>query len=295
MSFTFNCPHCQVKIEAEEEWIGQEAECPGCGKPIKVENKKPLILLKPINPQPSLQPQEQPYNVSPQPTFGPQLGYASPQISFQQPIVQNFPKLPASPVSFSYQRIDNKFYAIGDYPTLFAVVNDFCSRAGLEVEKSDINLGCITIKYNYEFSQFVFFYQEADKIVIEAASNAIKVQFVINKQLRKLLEAIESGFVQYKNGQYMPNICYNAILPQAFQKAEIDYTSEAKVLLWGGPLLIVLFSFIGFLIAFIWGFICLFKIYSTKAKKGQEFVYMSFGADIIGLIINIVFLCILLG
>ena len=48
MSFTFNCPHCQQKIEAEDEWIGQDAECPSCGKAIKVEKNKPLITLKPI-------------------------------------------------------------------------------------------------------------------------------------------------------------------------------------------------------------------------------------------------------
>ena len=31
MLFTFNCPHCNVKIEAKDEWRGVEAECPSCG------------------------------------------------------------------------------------------------------------------------------------------------------------------------------------------------------------------------------------------------------------------------
>ena len=274
MSFTFNCPHCQQKIEAEDEWIGQDAECPSCGKTIKVEKNKPQIILKPINPQPGFQQQ---------PGFQPQT------------FVQNTPKEPASPSSFSYQRIGNKFYAIGDYPTLFALINEFCSRSGLQVEKSDINQGCITIKYNFLFTQFVFFYQEADKIVIEATSNAIvKFQFAINKQLSKLVEAIEAGFHQYKNGQYIPNNCYNALLPQAYQKAEIDYTSVAKALTWYGPLLTVVVPF-GFFPALVLGIICLVKIYSTKDKKGQEFVYISFGADIVGLIFNAVLFDLLFG
>ena len=36
MSFKFHCPHCDQKIEAEEEWIGQEAECPSCNAKITV-------------------------------------------------------------------------------------------------------------------------------------------------------------------------------------------------------------------------------------------------------------------
>lgn len=46
MSFTFTCPHCGQKIEAEEEWIGQEAECPCCGKDIVVCSSTPCIDVK---------------------------------------------------------------------------------------------------------------------------------------------------------------------------------------------------------------------------------------------------------
>lgn len=47
MSFTLNCPKCNIEIEAEEEWGGQEAECPACGnsfvilKQIKTDTKCP--------------------------------------------------------------------------------------------------------------------------------------------------------------------------------------------------------------------------------------------------------------
>ena len=42
MSFTFNCPICNQSLEAEEEWIGQQAECPGCGQTVTIKKKLSL-------------------------------------------------------------------------------------------------------------------------------------------------------------------------------------------------------------------------------------------------------------
>lgn len=39
MSFVFTCPHCNQELEAEDEWIGQQASCPGCGKKITIKMK----------------------------------------------------------------------------------------------------------------------------------------------------------------------------------------------------------------------------------------------------------------
>ena len=36
MGFTFSCPHCNQELEAEDEWIGQEADCPVCGRRITI-------------------------------------------------------------------------------------------------------------------------------------------------------------------------------------------------------------------------------------------------------------------
>lgn len=36
MSFTQNCPHCGQPFEAENEWIGMQAECPNCTGEITV-------------------------------------------------------------------------------------------------------------------------------------------------------------------------------------------------------------------------------------------------------------------
>ena len=36
MSFTFPCPHCQQKLEADEALIGQTLNCPSCGKTIVI-------------------------------------------------------------------------------------------------------------------------------------------------------------------------------------------------------------------------------------------------------------------
>ena len=284
--FNINCPHCGTELVADEAWVGMELECPQCKRKFAVPPKPapvvPKLRLSPRNPA------GMPQNGQGVPPMSPTGGGFAAGNLPPWSYVPNTPKEPASPDSFSYQRIGNKFYAVGDYPTLFALIHDFCLHSGLQVEKSDINQGCITIKYNFEFTHFVFFYQEADKIVIEAASNALcKFRSAIDKQLSKLVEAIEVGFYQYKSGQYMPGNCCNASLPQVFQKAEIDYTSEAKALTWIGPLLTILLPF-GIIVAFVFGIIYLVNIYSTKARKGQEFVYISFGADIIGLFVNLV-------
>jgi hypothetical protein len=43
--FKFNCPYCRQPIEAEDEWIGQVAECPNCGQSIEI--KRPTLTLGP--------------------------------------------------------------------------------------------------------------------------------------------------------------------------------------------------------------------------------------------------------
>lgn len=39
--FYFMCPHCNAKICAEDEMIGQSGPCPGCGRKVTVEKKQP--------------------------------------------------------------------------------------------------------------------------------------------------------------------------------------------------------------------------------------------------------------
>lgn len=43
MAFKFNCsnPECGIHIEADEDWIGQQVECPQCGTALVVPNTKP--------------------------------------------------------------------------------------------------------------------------------------------------------------------------------------------------------------------------------------------------------------
>ena len=52
MSFIFKCPSCKQEIEAEEDWIGQESNCPGCDTIITIEKTKEAksieIQLTPI-------------------------------------------------------------------------------------------------------------------------------------------------------------------------------------------------------------------------------------------------------
>lgn len=45
-SFIFTCPHCKQQFNAEEEWIGESAECPGCQRTIIIQKteQQPLSV-----------------------------------------------------------------------------------------------------------------------------------------------------------------------------------------------------------------------------------------------------------
>lgn len=49
-NFTFNCPQCDQTLEAQDEWRGQQTQCPSCGTNIEIPK---IMLVKPviINPQ----------------------------------------------------------------------------------------------------------------------------------------------------------------------------------------------------------------------------------------------------
>lgn len=46
--FTFNCPHCDNPLEAQEEWRGQETNCPYCGVTLSIPLKLSLTPVSPI-------------------------------------------------------------------------------------------------------------------------------------------------------------------------------------------------------------------------------------------------------
>ena len=47
--FIFICPHCKQQFNAEEEWIGESAECPGCQRTIIIQRteQQPLSASSP--------------------------------------------------------------------------------------------------------------------------------------------------------------------------------------------------------------------------------------------------------
>lgn len=51
-NFTFNCPQCDQTLEAQDEWRGQQTQCPSCGTNIEIPK---IMLVKPVN----IDPQEQ--------------------------------------------------------------------------------------------------------------------------------------------------------------------------------------------------------------------------------------------
>jgi uncharacterized protein (TIGR03067 family) len=48
MSFEAKCPHCGMEYEAEDEWLGMEADCPGCETRITIEkaSNKPALVIE---------------------------------------------------------------------------------------------------------------------------------------------------------------------------------------------------------------------------------------------------------
>ena len=45
--FNFNCPHCEQKLEAPEEMLGQTIECPSCSGSIELPKPDPLSQSDP--------------------------------------------------------------------------------------------------------------------------------------------------------------------------------------------------------------------------------------------------------
>lgn len=47
-NFTFNCPQCNQTLETQDEWRGQETQCPSCSAMIKI---PAIVQCRPIKPQ----------------------------------------------------------------------------------------------------------------------------------------------------------------------------------------------------------------------------------------------------
>ena len=46
-SMIFDCPHCQQKIEIDDQWIGHKLQCPSCGNEIIIEKENPQESAEP--------------------------------------------------------------------------------------------------------------------------------------------------------------------------------------------------------------------------------------------------------
>ena len=57
MKFQMRCPHCNSVMEAEEEWIGQSAQCPVCNTEIVIQKPDPPApRLTPVSAGPAINP-----------------------------------------------------------------------------------------------------------------------------------------------------------------------------------------------------------------------------------------------
>ena len=50
MPFHFKCPHCNAKLEAEDDWNGMETQCPQCSQNIKIVKTSPVPPPLPSTP-----------------------------------------------------------------------------------------------------------------------------------------------------------------------------------------------------------------------------------------------------
>lgn len=206
---------------------------------------------------------------------------------------QGTPKTPADPSTFNYRRDgENRICACGDYPTLFAAAREALARLpGRQTVKADAGRGLIRVIYGgiyTGFTGFVIFYQEGDVLYIETTLN----WFNQAKRAEALTDTIESGFYHYKTGQFLPEICENAVPPRSFEKAEMDYVGPAISTMWCGPLLILFVPF-GIFLALFFQIYTVVMISRTKAQKGLEYVLIGFFLDIVALVINLILLTIL--
>lgn len=69
-TFKFRCVFCRQKIEAQDEWDGMFAECPGCGRQIEVRRDDEFAVKPPHTPlAPEVPPQQEEETGRPHPTF----------------------------------------------------------------------------------------------------------------------------------------------------------------------------------------------------------------------------------
>src|SRR5881409_2972808 len=47
----FNCPQCALLIACDEQWAGQQTQCPGCQAAIIIPEKEPAAPVNPLVPQ----------------------------------------------------------------------------------------------------------------------------------------------------------------------------------------------------------------------------------------------------
>ena len=121
MSFNFKCPLCGQLIQAEDEWEGQESECPFCQKTIKI--------TRPTSPNPYIRLEKAPQPPPQQPIYQ--------QPTYQQPPPQQprppfnshmlgavlstiFCCLPFGVVAIIYAANANSHYGSGQYDLAYS-------------------------------------------------------------------------------------------------------------------------------------------------------------------------------
>ena len=213
MSFIFNCPYCQQGIEAEDEWIGQEAECPGCGKTIKIEKNKPKIALKPINQQSGFQPQ-----------------YGQQQFVQQQNFASGAGALtvmPAGPGTFNVS---------GDYFGIYTCVRQIFQECGWRIKEDNPAQGRLagSCKYGINPSGIgvtAVFYLNGNAITLEfsaSLSNAVDTMGLCSQKVAEFSTRLMELAPVFVPDVSMSPAAFPAMPPDFSRRIGESYAGKAK-------------------------------------------------------------------
>lgn len=275
MSFTFNCPHCQQGIEAEDEWIGQEAECPGCGKTIKIEKNKPKIALKPINQQSGFQPQ-----------------YGQQQFAQQQNFASGAGVLTVMPAGSGI------FNVFGDYFGIYTCVRQIFQECGWRIKEDNPAQGRLagSCKYGINPSGIgvtAVFYLNGNAITLEfsaSLSNAFDTMGVCSQKVAEFSNRLMGLAPVFVPNVSMRPAAFPAMPPDFSRRIGESYAGKAKNALLCAVLGLLLCPLLG-IFALIFAGQALTGMSKSRNDEGKGFAIV---AMILGFI-EIIVMCVLLS
>ena len=188
MSFNFQCPYCNVVLEAQDDWVDMQTECPQCKNSITI---KPQAVPQAV-PQgfPQVFPQGVPLAV---PQGVPQAINAANNVTV-------------------YPTADGKFNISGDYQTIWQIVLQVMAECQITIREQNMQQGRIVGNCQYGITAFgmtvvALLYASGPMITLDfqvSLSEALDTMGACNKK-RQMLSAKFMELCPPGNMQVMPN------------------------------------------------------------------------------------------